>query len=52
MVHDIIEIDTDAESVSGFDDLDQLIFRAVASGDGAALILVAQIKWVENIIAD
>src|SRR5262249_1254071 len=49
---DIVEVNSDAEPVGRFNDLDEFVFRSVFRRGGAALVFVAQIKRVEKIIAD
>jgi len=52
VVHDVVEIDADAEAVRGLNDLQQLCLGAVTGGHGAALVFVAEIEGVEHIIAN
>ena len=52
MVHDVVEINADAEAMSGFDDLQQLRLRPVLGADSAALIFVTEIERIKQVIAD
>ena len=52
MIDDVVEINPESEAVGDADHAGQFIARAVAGGDGAALVDVAEIEWIPHIVAD
>ncbi len=52
VVHDVVEVDADAEAVRRLDQPQQVGFRPVEGGDGALLVLAAEVERVENVVAD
>jgi hypothetical protein len=52
MVHDVIKINADSEAVGGLHHLEQLGLGSVAGGDGAGLVLVAEIERIKLIVAN
>ena len=51
MVHDVVEVNADAEAMGGLDHLDQLRLGAVHGGDGALLVGAAEIKRIKGVVA-
>jgi hypothetical protein len=51
VVHDVVEIDADAEAVGGFHQLEQLRLGAVAGAHAAALVFGAEVEGVPQVIA-
>ena len=49
--HDVVEIDAQAEAMRHFDEVEQFGFRPVLGGDGAVLVLGAQVEAVVAIEA-
>jgi len=52
MVHDVVEVDADAEAMGGGDHLEQLGLGAVAGADRVALILGTEIKRIPEVVTD
>ena len=47
VVHDVIKINSDAESMSSLDDLQELSFGPVACANGTALVFITEIERIE-----
>ena len=52
MVHDVVEVHAQPEAMGQFHGAQQLRLRAVARAHRALLILVPQIEWVKQVVAD
>ena len=51
VIHHIVEIDADAEPVRGLHQLQQFMLGAIPGGDGAVLVLIAQIEPIVQVVA-
>ena len=52
VVHDVVEVDADAETMRGFDQAEEFLLGAVAGAAAGALGMAAEIKGVPEIISD
>ena len=51
VVHDVIQVDADAEAVRRFHESQEVGLRAVVGGDGAFLILAAEVEGIKQVVA-
>ena len=51
VVHDVVEVDADAEAVAQLDQVVQVRLGTVARGDRSALVAAAQIERIEQVVA-
>src|SRR5712672_14072 len=52
MVHDIVEIDPNSESMGGFNNFQQLVLGTPMSGHSPALVFVSEVEWIKLVVTD
>src|SRR5215204_784262 len=52
MIHDVVEVDAEPEAMGDGHHVLQLLFSSVAGADSAALVLVAEIEGIKEIVTD
>ena len=50
MIDDVVQINPQSEAMGRSHQAEKVLLRAIARGDRTALVFVAQIEWIEQIV--